>query len=92
MTGYSNERRKTPVRFFWRLCLQTAGAIGVFFMVLSLFGWHTAEAVPLQQAVRACFTSDADLTPVIEWMEGTGTTADLDALQASAPGYRAVQE
>jgi len=42
--------------------------------------------------VRACFTSDADLTPVIEWMEGTGTTADLDALQASAPGYRAVQE
>lgn len=85
MTGYANEKRKTPGRYFLRLFLQTAGAIGVFFMVLSLFQMTAPQIVPLQQAVRACFTSDTDITPVIEWFEYT--TTDTDALQASAPGY-----
>ena len=69
MNGYIIEKRKTPKRFFWRLCLQTAGAIGVFFMILSLFQWSAPQAIQLQQTVRECFTSDTDITPVIQWFE-----------------------
>lgn len=87
MTGYRKERRKTPWRFFRRLCLQTMGAIGVFFMVLSLLSWNSSEALPLKQAVRACFTSDADLTPVIEWISGVEELTASDAVPASAPNY-----
>lgn len=94
MTVYLNEKRKTPVRFFWRLCLQTAGAISVFFLVLSLFQMTAPQAVQLQQTVRECFTSDADITPVIQWFENTNIntnhtkyTTDAEALQVTAPGY-----
>ena len=73
MNGYIIEKRKAPKRFFWRLCLQTAGAIGVFFVVLSLFGWTSPQAIPLKQAVRACFTTDADVMPVIEWLNQSGS-------------------
>ena len=62
------EKRKTPKRLFWRLCLQTVGAIGVFFIVLWVFGWTSPQAIPLKEAVRECFTSDTDVRPVIEWL------------------------
>lgn len=68
MNSYIVEKRKTPKRFFWRLCLQTAGAIGVFFMVMALFGWTSPQAMPFKQAVRECFTTDTDVMPVIEWL------------------------
>lgn len=89
MTGYINEKRKTPGYYFWRLCLQTAGAIGVFFIVLSLFQWNAPQAAQLQQTVRECFTSDTDITPVIQWFENSNTnhTTDVDAIQVYVPGY-----
>jgi hypothetical protein len=48
--------------------MQTAGAIGVFFMILSLFGWTAPQAAPLKEAVQECFTTDADVMPVIKWL------------------------
>ena len=68
MYGMITEKRKTPKHIFRRLCLQTVGAIGVFFMVLWLFGWASPQAVPFKEAVRECFTTDADVMPVIEWL------------------------
>ena len=68
MHGFIAEKRKTPKRYFWRLCMQTLGAIGVFFMILSLFGWTAPQAVPLKEAVQECFTTDADMMPVINWL------------------------
>lgn len=89
MAGYLDEKKKTSVRFFWRLCLQTAGAIGVFFMVLSLFQTSAPQVDWLQQTVRECFTSDADITPVIEWFENTNTDTELESgvVQVTAPGH-----
>lgn len=71
MIGSIYEKRKTPKRFLRRLCLQTAGAIGVFFIVLSLFGWESPQASPWKEAVRECFTTDTDVMPVIEWLNQT---------------------
>ena len=68
MHGFIAEKRKTPKRYFWRLCMQTAGAIGVFFMILSLFGRTAPQAAPLKEAVQECFTTDADVMPVIKWL------------------------
>ncbi len=85
MTGYFAEKRKTTGQFFWRLCLQIVGAIGVFFLILSLFQWNVPQAVQLQQTVRECFTSDTDITPVIQWFENTNNTADVDAIQVYMP-------
>ena len=65
------DKRKTPKRFFCRLCIQMVGAIGVFFMVLLLFGWTSPKALPLKETVRECFTTDADVMPVIEWLNQT---------------------
>ncbi|MBQ3205618.1 MAG: hypothetical protein IJB37_03625 [Peptococcaceae bacterium] len=63
-------------RYLLRLCIQMAGAIGVFFFVMSLFQWTAPEAVPLKQAVRACFTTDTDVMPVIEWLNQSGKNDD----------------
>lgn len=77
MNGYRTEKRKTPRRFFWRLCLQSAGAFGVFLMVLWLFHTTVPGAELWQLAVRQWFTTDADLTPIIAWFD------DTDTVQAS---------
>ena len=78
MNGYIIEKRKTPKRIFWRLCLQTAGAIGVFFMVISLFEWTSPQATPLKNAVRECFTADTDVMPVIEWLNQSDRYSSIE--------------
>lgn len=99
MPGYINENKKTSRHWFWRLCWQTAGAVGVFFVVVSLFRLSAPEAVPMKEAVRACFTTDADVTPVIEWLNQNDYDEDTnvevqtpfeytaDAIPANASNY-----
>ncbi len=86
MTGYPNEKRKTPGRFFWRLCLQTAGAIGVFFCIVSLCQSTVPQANQWRQTIAQCFTEDADLTMMAALLsdDGNYSMEDAVAVQASA--------
>ena len=86
MTGYPNQKRKLPGRFFWQLCGQTAGAVCVFFLVVSLCQSTVPEVQPWKQKVQQCFTTDADLAPVMQFFytgrpDGYGTPA---VMQVSA--------
>lgn len=86
MTGYGNEKRKTPKRFFWRLCVQSLGAFGVFLMVLWLFHTTVVGVDPWRLAVQESFTTDADLTSALErlYRFGEKSIAEMDAVQVSA--------
>lgn len=84
MAGDPNGKRKTPGRFFWRLCLQTAGTVGVFFIVLSVCQMTTPEAMQWKAAMRQSFTDDMNFTPVMEWLSGKELFEEQGAVQASA--------
>ena len=89
MTGYPNEKRKTPGRFFWRLCLQTLGAVGVFFWVVSLCQSTAPQANQWRQTIAHCFTETTDLTMMVALLSGDAhySADDAVAVQASAPSY-----
>ena len=92
MAGYPDQKRKTPGRMFWRLCMQTAGAIGVFFMMISFLQQPVAENEHWKLAIQRWFTDDADITAVVRLIENR--FLDSEAIEASAfpVGYRVYEE
>ena len=87
MAGYPNEKRKTPGRFFWRLCLQTAGAIGVFFIVLTIAQSTAPNASQWKVAMYQCFTEPMDVKTMVSRLQYGYEVADAEAVQASASPY-----
>ncbi len=67
MTGYPQQKRKTPSKAFWRFCGQIAGSLGVFFLVLTIFQSTSPGSLQWQQFLRDSFTTDADLAPVMQF-------------------------
>lgn len=69
MAVYPTKKWKTPGKGFWRFCAQIATSLGVFFLVLTIFQSTSPSSVQWQQFLRNCFTVDADLAPVMQFLQ-----------------------
>lgn len=87
MTGYPNQKWKTPGKAFWRFCGQMAGSLGVFFLVLTIFQSTSPGSMQWQQFLRDSFTADADLAPVMQFINGfpMDSLSEGGAISVNAP-------
>ncbi len=83
MTGYPKQKQKTPGRAIRRLCVQMAGSLGVFFLVLTLFQSTAPGSAVWKQWVRQNFTAEFDAAPVMEFFYQMDIPEE-DAIQVDA--------
>lgn len=86
MAVYPTKKWKTPGRGFWRFCVQMASSLGVFFLVLTIFQGTSPGSLQWQQFLRSCFTTDADLAPVMQFLQNfqVDSLPDGEAIRVNA--------
>ncbi len=87
MAVYSEKKRKTPGKVFWRICSQIAGSLGVFFLVVTIFQSTSPESLQWQQWIRHSFTTDADLGPVVQFFYQMDSPYEEAAVRVNAAAY-----
>lgn len=86
MAVYPTKKWRTPGRGFWRFCAQIASSLGVFFLVLTIFQSTSPSSLQWQQFLRSCFTMDADLAPVMQFLQNfqVDSLPDDEAIRVNA--------
>lgn len=74
MTGYA-----------WKLLRQLVGTIGLFFLIMTVFQNNSEWALSCQNVLRDSFTTDADLTPVVNFLYDIPQSVPENAVQVNAP-------
>lgn len=85
MVGYQKQKQKTPGKAIRRFCMQMAGSLGVFFLMLTLFQSTSPGSIPWKQWVRQSFTAEFDAAPVMEFFYQMDIPDGSDAIQVDAP-------